>query len=334
MVERSRFWNGTSVGDAVQAPYDAPDEFAQVLRCMIDAEAFPSKTVVFSDVMGELLVQGTSAPTAIVSSGCALVHGSWYETDTFINLPGTFPSGSTRMDLIVLRKDWGAQTVRVVRIVGTEGGGIPAVTQSPGFRWDAPIAMLTLTTSGTMAIQDRRNLTMPIIPPAVQVARTTLQNFANGSRDVVVWNAEVYKNDPILHDGANLQRLVAPKTGLYQVGVYLPLQRQPGFNLQIEASIRLNGTGLAGIPSQANTIYTQLLGINDGVAGTGVFVFTPWIFHANIEVSMLAGYYVDVTLLQTPQPVYPLFVNLSNPQVPLFWLRFLQNSPLNVRPGW
>src|SRR5215467_9698253 len=128
MTERSRFWNGTTVGDAVEAPYDAPNEFARVMGTIGNADAFAALSCVFSDVMNEL-APTISAPAVSIATGRASVHGTWYESDSAVSFTIPTPGGATRTDRIVLRKDWTAQTARLTRIVGTEGAGPPAMTR-------------------------------------------------------------------------------------------------------------------------------------------------------------------------------------------------------------
>jgi len=66
------------------------------------------------------------------------------------------PTVSTRIDRIVLRKSWVAQTVRITRIEGIEGGGAPALTQTDGTTWDIPLYQVSITTGGNITLTDER----------------------------------------------------------------------------------------------------------------------------------------------------------------------------------
>lgn len=154
MVERSRFWDGTVLGDATVAPYDAATEFSEVMLAI--AGDYPDANK--GGVLGllSLAVTSPSANTVRVAAGQALVWGTWYENTANLDFTIPTPAGSTRIDRIVLRKSWAAQTVRLVRIAGAEGGSAPAMTQTAGTTWDIPIITVSITTGGTMTITDVR----------------------------------------------------------------------------------------------------------------------------------------------------------------------------------
>jgi hypothetical protein len=57
---------------------------------------------------------------------------------------------------VVLRVAWAAQTVRITRIAGTEGAGLPALTQTPGTTYDVPLASASITTGGAITVTDAR----------------------------------------------------------------------------------------------------------------------------------------------------------------------------------
>lgn len=156
MTETSRFWNSTTVGDATVAPYDAPTEFAQVLRSISGGGGVATNLGgIFENELNELAVTGAVTPVS-VASGRALADGNWYESDGAVTVAIATPAASTRIDRIVLRKDWTAQTVRITRIAGTEGAGAPALVQTPGTTWDTPLAQVSVTTGGAITVTDER----------------------------------------------------------------------------------------------------------------------------------------------------------------------------------
>lgn len=157
-TETSRFWDGTTTGDATTAPYDAGTEFAAVVSSISGAQRMANQGVVLYDDLSKLAPTAPSANTLRVASGRAIVYGTWYYSDGDVDTSIPTPAAATRIDRIVLRKSWTNQTVRVTRIVGVEGGAAPAMTQSAGTTWDFPICQVSITTGGVMTITDQRVL--------------------------------------------------------------------------------------------------------------------------------------------------------------------------------
>ena len=165
MTQNSRPWNGITTGDASEAPYDAPTEFARILMSI--AQAFGVATDfsgVFSSELNELAATGVATPVS-VASGRGLVYGTWYENDAAVSVDVVSPGTFTRYDRIVLRKDWVTQTVRIQHIVGVEnagvpptlGAGTPAYTQTVGDKWDYTIATFSITVGGAITLTDTRD---------------------------------------------------------------------------------------------------------------------------------------------------------------------------------
>lgn len=155
MNERSRFWDGTSVGHATEAPYDAPTEFAQVLSSVAGADFLSNRGGVFEGALNDLEVTGTATPVS-VNTGRAIVYGNWYENDAAVTVAIPTPAASTRIDRIVLRKSWADKTVAITRIAGVEGGAAPALVQVAGTTWDIPLANVSITTGGVITVTDTR----------------------------------------------------------------------------------------------------------------------------------------------------------------------------------
>jgi hypothetical protein len=157
MTEQSRFWNGTTIGDAVQSPYDADTEFAGVLKALAYTNSLANQGGVFNGVGSSLLAVGVASPV-VVGTGEAIVYGTWYKSDAGVSIAVPTPSSATRIDRLVLRKSWAAQTVRLLLIAGAEGGSEPALVQTPGVTWDIPIASISITTGGVITATDQREL--------------------------------------------------------------------------------------------------------------------------------------------------------------------------------
>ncbi|MDH6460108.1 hypothetical protein M2302_000259 [Micromonospora sp. A200] len=84
----------------------------------------------------------------------ALVEGyGWESDDTEVVLPSLAAnsSGSTRVDLVVLRLDRAAWTVRAAVVPGTPGAGAPSPSYSTGTSgtWELPLAEVTVDSGAT-----------------------------------------------------------------------------------------------------------------------------------------------------------------------------------------
>lgn len=170
MTERSMPWDGSTTGDATVAPYDAGTEFANLMRGLSGGDANANSGGIQAGALvggsfGDLLYSNNGANTTRIAVGVAWVNGTWYQNDANVNVNVPTPSVSTRLDYIVLRKSWAAQTIRITRIAGTEGAGVPpALTQTLGVTWDQPICVVQITTGGTMTYIDARDLVGPAHP--------------------------------------------------------------------------------------------------------------------------------------------------------------------------
>ncbi|MBA7515240.1 hypothetical protein ES705_07279 [subsurface metagenome] len=153
MTEYSRPWAGTTTGDA--GPY-SDDQWTDLWRYFFLFDRAAEGPIV--GILNELEPTGVTSPVA-VNTGVAMVDGKFYlndasEEDVTIPTPTTNP----RIDRIVLRKGWTAQTVRLYRIAGTEdpSPSPPSIDQTDGVTWDVMIAQVHITTSGTVTVTDER----------------------------------------------------------------------------------------------------------------------------------------------------------------------------------
>lgn len=151
MAETSVPWTGTAVGDA--GPYTS-----ELWTDLWNAFFAGDNTVkgIFQNVLNGLTVTGAVSPVA-VDTGYAFVDGTFYKNSASVNVAISTPAVSTRIDRIVLQKNWAAQTVRIARLVGAEGGAEPALTQSDGNIWEIPLAKVTITTLGAITLADERS---------------------------------------------------------------------------------------------------------------------------------------------------------------------------------
>lgn len=151
MAEISIPWGDIAPGDA--GPY-GDGRWSDVWRDLRSNN--PATQGVLDTFLGELAVTGGASPIS-VASGAGLVDGKYYHSSTTEQIIIPTPSVGTRIDRVVLRKSWSAQTVRLTRIAGEEGGTAPALVQVSGTTWDVPLAEVTITTGGTITVVDERS---------------------------------------------------------------------------------------------------------------------------------------------------------------------------------
>lgn len=212
MTETSRFWDGIATGDATTAPYDGPTEFATVMSAIAFCDAMTDKGGVWLDGLNDLSCSSPGANTQRIANGKGMVYGGWYSNDSNVDVTIATPSGSTRVDRIVLRKSWAAQTIRVTRIAGVEGAGAPSLVQTIGTTWDVPLHQVSITTGGVMTVIDQRTfihglagagallssggvLTMPSQPAVLAYPAASATNqTGNGAIVTVPFTTEVFDN--------------------------------------------------------------------------------------------------------------------------------------------
>jgi len=151
MAEFSIFWTTGATGDGA-SPYTTAQITAWLRRTFAPGQANGG---VLRGYGNELAVSGTSSPVT-VGTGAAQVYGYPYENDSAVTVTIPTPSSATRIDWIVLRASWPAQTVRIAHVAGTEGGGAPSLTQMPGTVYDIPLARVSITTGGVITVTDQR----------------------------------------------------------------------------------------------------------------------------------------------------------------------------------
>ncbi len=162
MVETSFYWEGTAAGDATLAPY-SPDRYHTLWQIMFTRD---DNEGIINGYLNSLEVLGITGGIKVLS-GAALVDGLFYENDDSKSVEMTEPVTDPRIDLVVIRKDWGTQEARIATIEGVENASptAPTVTQTAGAIWEIPLAQALITTSGTITITDVRELPIGRIFP-------------------------------------------------------------------------------------------------------------------------------------------------------------------------
>jgi hypothetical protein len=154
MAETSFFWTGASVGD--HGAY-TDDQFSDIFRSLFTAG--PTVQGVIAGYAGMLAVSNPSGNTIRLASGLAMVDGKVYENtaDLDIDILSTSFSNN-RYDLVVLRKSWSAQTVRLAIVTGAEAASptVPTVTQIDGTTWEIALAKIYITSASVITLTDLR----------------------------------------------------------------------------------------------------------------------------------------------------------------------------------
>lgn len=198
MTQVSAPQQGILVGDATEAPYSA-DEWSLIWSKINGFASRANYGVIFGYDNGtnfslEVTQVTVASANVEVKQGAAQVTGTLYwSTATETLAIAANASGNARIDTVVLRKDYVAQTIRLVVRQGTPAASPvpPTLTQSAGTTWEIPLADIAVA-NGFSAITNA-NITF----------RHEFCNVGNGSfidnvlnnsgvtledGDVVVWD--------------------------------------------------------------------------------------------------------------------------------------------------
>lgn len=167
MTQTSSPWDGILLGDAANAPYSS-NEWAHLWALLQGAGSFfPNYGILQGTGDGTndplQVRQTTVASTNVqVQIGAGLVNGKLYESNASELLAvGANASGNARIDTVILRTDYVAQTIRLIIKQGTPAASParPTLTQSASL-WEMPLADIAVANGfGTIVqanITDRR----------------------------------------------------------------------------------------------------------------------------------------------------------------------------------
>lgn len=173
-AEISRPWSGIVTGDA--GPY-SDDQWTDVWKTLLGP--LIASQGVFQDQLNVFLatIAGAVSPVAI-GTGRALINGIWYESDASVDVAIPTPAGNPRVDRIVLRASWAAQTVRITRIAGAEAASPvpPSLTQVDGTTWDLPLWQVFITVGAALSHwRDDRNFIGQYVPSGLTDDRVYLE---------------------------------------------------------------------------------------------------------------------------------------------------------------
>lgn len=252
MAEISWYWGGSSTGDAANAPYD-DDEFSDIWRKLFQLDRTTMGYI--SGYLSELALATPDNLTVRVASGAALVDGKLYENDSNFDISIPTPSGSTRIDRIVLRKSWADQEVRLFRIGGVEGGGAPAITQTDGVTWDIILAEISVTTVPVITLTDQR---IEILTPLANIVRYFEASLFGFAEDIAVGDGAGYFVVPDAFDGmvlveAKARVITAGTTGTLDIQVANVTQAADMFSTVLTIDTGETSSETAATPAVIDT---------------------------------------------------------------------------------
>lgn len=206
MSENSMPQDGISLGDAIQAPYDA-DEFSLYMSKLVGYgasranlgiirgnSATPASNVAFYGL--DVVASNPASSNLTLKAGTAIVTGTLYENTADISLViGANVSGNPRIDSVVLRKDFNAQTIRAVVKQGTAAASPvpPTLTQSASI-WEISLADVAVANGFSVINQYDVTPLYPFANIPDQIMLDQVKNVSGGeltTGDVVIWNFTV-----------------------------------------------------------------------------------------------------------------------------------------------
>lgn len=235
MTEASVPQQGILVGDAIRAPYDA-DEFA--LDFMATLTGFGRRAnfgVVYGYDNGtnyslEVTQVAVASSNVELKIGAAIVRGTAYLNDATLTLAiAANASGNARIDTVVLRKDYTAQTIRAVVRQGTPAASpVPPTLTQTASTWEIPIADVAVA-NGFSTITDSN------ITPRHEFCNVGNGTFIDGvvnnsgaalvDGDVVIWDSTADRGITTTTTGNNWKvagvvrgRIAAGARGRIQTG--------------------------------------------------------------------------------------------------------------------
>lgn len=252
MTQTSYFWDGLVTGDASLSRYDR-NELAAAFSSAFGSDY--ANGFVVPRVGGNLAVTETGPASAGVSvaAGEAWVKGWRYVSDAAETLAiAPNASGNPRIDRVVLRISWVAQTVRLAVIQGADAAvpALPGFTQVYGTTWEIPLAYIWVAngfaTIGDEDIHEER----VFLSTALEMA------FAIGQQNLIV-NSE-FMAFGHLSNGAITRKIPdywkAVGGGATNVAATRPAQMSRGRAWQTTAAVA--GDGMEQLfPVKASTQY-------------------------------------------------------------------------------
>ncbi|MCI0353231.1 MAG: hypothetical protein L0Z53_27755 [Acidobacteriales bacterium] len=281
-MQKSLPWNGIVVGDA--GSY-SDQEWAEAWRYIIGLASHRANVGVLlgtgdSGVDGlKVRATGPASANVEVVAGAAMVHGTMFVNDATATLTiAANGSGNPRIDTVILRKDFAAQTVRFVVKQGTPAASPtpPALTQIINVTWEIPLADIAVA-NGFLSITNA-DITLRAEPA----------NAADGVYlDMVLNNSGVELNtgDVVIWDTGN-NRAVTTTTSASNpliAGVWIGRTANGSYG-----RVQTSGIGLVRV-NGAVASRTSLLATSTTAKQAAVVTGGPGVFAQAIETTSGAG---------------------------------------------
>lgn len=147
MTEFGLPFDGVGLGDAANAPYSSAEwAHSWTLRHGVGS-VFPNYGILKGTGSASaeplaVLATNPASTNVEIQVGAALVNGRLYENTTIVTKAvGANASGNARIDTVILRIDFVAQTIRLVVLQGTPAASPvpPTLTQNASY-WEIPLA--------------------------------------------------------------------------------------------------------------------------------------------------------------------------------------------------
>lgn len=190
MAEASYLWGAPAGAGDGASSFTRTDwtHIMQVAAGCLNAEGIAPA------LLSMLAPSTTGVNNARIATGGAIVNGKpYYNTGNVdVTIPSASGGGNTRIDRVVLRADWTAQTVRITRLAGVDAASptAPAITQTDGVLYDVLLCRALVNTAGTVTITDERTLanagTNAVPTAAIQNNAVTDAKLRQGSHTSVV----------------------------------------------------------------------------------------------------------------------------------------------------
>lgn len=191
MSPKSGFFTTNGVGDAGTG-YSLSD-WQRLLKMLYLSDA--TIEAIIQGYVGDCNCTVTGANQVTVVGGGAVVNGYWYEESANTAFTVASVVSATRKDLIVLKLDTTAQTIRLAYKSGSEGGAVPTVTQA-GATWEIAVWEVWMAVGGTITLTDRRKYLKDALANVITADNSTLQLTSNvmSVKDSGVTTAKIAAN--------------------------------------------------------------------------------------------------------------------------------------------
>lgn len=154
MVQESYIWDVDGPGDSSLMPYSQSMVYLWWYMMLMHDTSYEG---VIAGIDDELMISNPSGQAVRISTGSALVHGTFYWNDENLDfIDYEWQDYTSTYYRFVLRKSWTPKTVRAA-MLGPSYSGYPALTQVNGTTWEISIADVEITAGGVVNITDQRH---------------------------------------------------------------------------------------------------------------------------------------------------------------------------------